>query len=709
MLLQALHRYAEQRKLLDRLPFQMRTVHLLIPLKADGSVRGNGFVPLTTPRTVGEKTKEEPGRELLLPRFPGENNGGKAYYLAESFQCVLGVRKESGEPLPVSDAGKDRNPVRAFRHFWARIEEAAARIADLRLKALLAFRDQHLTEVEGANPLFDWLAWRPNESSREEKPEWHGRMATGDWRPIGKLVTVAFEIDGVPLAVPAEGWRADPIWQDWATTYRNKSFTEDAVPNEDDGGVSASANTICLVTGAVGLPVARSHKPKILGVPGLASGGYVVSFAKESPAFSSFGFEMGANAPVSEAAAASYALGLNDLLESRDTHFSVGGVTFCFWAEKNAEVARRAGMAIRSASQVSKFLKAPFAGIEGYDPKQDAFRSVALTANSGRVVVCGWLQMPVTDAVTNFKKWFGQLDVTPPGKAEEGDDEKAGPYSQFRLANAVLPKRKGENAKSARAQLRNRIILELYTKALDGTPVGTALLPRLLEEFVTALLTDNPKQNKKTFPLGQSRFALLKLILLRNLEEGEFMPRVHLATDTPDQAYNLGRLLAIFARLQKKAHEGKLEGPGVVQRYYAGAASSPKTVFPVLINLHIHHLRKLEQAGTNGSRSADSFRAKVGDVLKLIPNGADGRPDFMSVLTLNDQARFALGYYQQHAYDRAASRVGHMLSEARKAHKNKDAQLAELCLHQAKQAVTLDDYPDLFDRVNNFKLEPTQE
>ena len=147
MLLQALYRYAEQRKLLERLPFQVRTVHQLIPLKADGSVRGNVFVPLTTPVTVGTKTKEEPGRGLLLPRFPGENNGGKAYYLAESFQCALGIRRESGEPLPATDTGQDRNPVRAFRHFWDRIGDAATRTGDPRLKALVAFRAKYLSEV----------------------------------------------------------------------------------------------------------------------------------------------------------------------------------------------------------------------------------------------------------------------------------------------------------------------------------------------------------------------------------------------------------------------------------------------------------------------------------------------------------------------------------------------------------------------------------
>ena len=61
MLLQALHKYAEQRKLLDRLPFQMRTVHLLIPLNADGSLRGNGFVPQTTPVKIGGQDEGRAG------------------------------------------------------------------------------------------------------------------------------------------------------------------------------------------------------------------------------------------------------------------------------------------------------------------------------------------------------------------------------------------------------------------------------------------------------------------------------------------------------------------------------------------------------------------------------------------------------------------------------------------------------------------------
>src|SRR4051812_10441086 len=111
MLLQALHKYATDRQLLANLPFQRRAGHLLISLNADGSPRGTGFVPLSTPVVVKGKTKEEPGLDLYLPRFPGENNGGRAYYLAESFHTVFGVRVAAGELLPREPVDRtDRNP-----------------------------------------------------------------------------------------------------------------------------------------------------------------------------------------------------------------------------------------------------------------------------------------------------------------------------------------------------------------------------------------------------------------------------------------------------------------------------------------------------------------------------------------------------------------------------------------------------------------------
>ncbi len=711
MLLKALYKYATDRQLLAGLPFQRRTVHLLISLNAEGSPQGGGFHPLTTPVVIKGKSKEEPGLDVYLPRFPGENNGGRAYYLAESFHTVFGVRLAAGETLPREPLDRsDRNPVGAYQHFWQRIAEAFARTSDLRLRALLNFRERYLCArfVSGVRPVssggtwalglgslvpsdervvaFDWLRWLPNERARNRDPEWHGLLATGSWVPLKKLNVCGFEVAGVRLHLGAGDLpfsTDDRIWKDWAAAYTREAFAD---PTEDEDGGNESRETICLVTGSVGEPVARSHKPKILGVPGLASGGYVVSFAKEAPSFSSFGFEMGSNAPVSEEAAAGYALALNELLASNDTSFGVGGVKFCFWSQKQPKAVglKFSQLAVANPKAVADFLKEPFSGIDMALALAEQFISVALSANSGRVVIREWIQVTLTDAIQNFAAWFRDLEIVSLGGS--ANEESIGPYSLFRLAAAAV-------RDSSELDRVSEVITGLYRAALEKLPVPIAFLGPILAEFHSALVTNTEKNPK--YPFNQSRFAIIKLILTRTLAEGDLMPNVYLATATPDQAYNLGRLLAIFANLQKKAHDGKLEGPGVVQRYYAAAASSPLTVFPTLFNLHHHHLRKLEQGGPSGVRKSDGFRARIGDVLKRIPQDVDGNPQFKDVLGMKEQARFALGFYQQHAYDRIASQVRNLINVATKARKSGKSVDADVALSQASQLVTENDYPDL--------------
>ena len=95
-------------------------------------------------------------------------------------------------------------------------------------------------------------------------------------------------------------------------------------------------------------------------------------------------------------------------------------------------------------------------------------------------------------------------------------------------------------------------------------------------------------------PPGQTRMALLRTILNRNRKEGEPMiePQIF---ETNDPAYNCGRLLAVLGKAQQKAHEYKLEGPGVAERYFGTASTAPSSVFPLLIRLNRHHLSKIGQ------------------------------------------------------------------------------------------------------------------
>ncbi len=263
------------------------------------------------------------------------------------------------------------------------------------------------------------------------------------------------------------------------------------------------------------------------------------------------------------------ALALNDLLASDDNKFSVGEVIFCFWSEKQPTVTALTckNLAIANPKVVAKFLKSPFAGIEREVARKDQFLSVALSANAGRVVVRDWVRVPLAWAIESMQQWFEDLQIVALSADSDDlstDEERSGPYSLFRLAAAMV-----RDSKEIRRI--SETVADLYWTAVDKSrTVPLRFLDPVLSEFRSALVSDSPK--KPRFPMSQSRFALIKLLLTHHAKEGGFMPAFQLS-DTDDQAYNLGRLLCVLAALQDKAHDYQLEGPGIVERYYGSASS----------------------------------------------------------------------------------------------------------------------------------------
>jgi CRISPR-associated protein Csd1 len=152
----------------------------------------------------------------------------------------------------------------------------------------------------------------------------------------------------------------------------------------------------------------------------------------------------------------------------------------------------------------------------------------------------------------------------------------------------------------------------------------------------------------------ESRFALLKLILNRNRSATTMEIKPSLTADTEDAAYNCGRFLAILAATQDKAHDYKLEGPGVAERYFGTASVSPSSVFPLLIRLNRHHLNKISKSERFGGHER-FIQEQIEAVLALFKPTRPGLPPtFPRTLDLQAQGRFALGFYQQHAADAAA-------------------------------------------------------
>lgn len=110
-----------------------------------------------------------------------------------------------------------------------------------------------------------------------------------------------------------------------------------------------------------------------------------------------------------------------------------------------------------------------------------------------------------------------------------------------------------------------------------------------------------------------------------------------------DPAYLCGRLLAVMDRLQYLAL-GDV-GAGVVERNYGAASSTPGVVFGRLFRGSQVHLSKLE--GKSGGTAMN--------VRKDFEQICDGLSTWPQVLTLEGQARFALGFYHQKAEYRRRS------------------------------------------------------
>jgi CRISPR-associated protein Csd1 len=380
--------------------------------------------------------------------------------------------------------------------------------------------------------------------------------------------------------------------------------------------------------------------------PAKGTGAGIVGF--ESDSFRSYGFEQSRNAPTAVMVSKGYLLALQYLSKRDDHWLTLGPAWLCFWAAQSESASTLFAQLLNKPDTltVRKFMTAPWAGIEKPPLDTEKFFAVTLTAAGPRIVVKEWLQTTVADAADNFRRWFADLELDvpqrPPAKPKsDGKEKDFQPLSVYWLARTTVRESK---------DLAPEVPAQLYRAALKGTVPSVSLLTPILNQLHSKIVTDKNYQ----LLYDQSCFALLKLILNRNQKNTDMEIKTELTADTDDAAYNCGRLLAILAITQDKAHDYKLEGAGVAERYFGTASSSPGSVFPLLMRLNRHHLNKISKS----NRFAGDERfigEQIQGVCTLFKPAKPGlSPMFPRTLDLQAQGRFALGFYQQMASDHAA-------------------------------------------------------
>jgi CRISPR-associated protein Csd1 len=592
----------------------------------DGQGRRVGAGLIETP---GERNR---GKEFLAPRTSLDKGvGGIAEFLADGITAVFCLDADPERRLTEKQRkDRDVNNSKKHEHFWTQIRQAFEETHLPALRAVLTFHEQTKNQ-----PPFLRYGKEAGSATPSEKPKWWVKTAEGAEKRMGPD-QFTFQVGGEIVLSNEAVIR--PYWR--------KVYAAEVKDQEAKASLG-----FCLVTGKENVSVATIHLPKIKSVPGTQSfGAAIVSFDK--PAFSSYGFEQSLNAPVSTDAVSAYSNGLNALLSREEHSLTIGQTVLCFWARESQTATNFVARMLRKPDPlaVADFIRAPWAGVDRSAARLDPFYSVTFSGNAGRVVVRHWMQTTVEEARENFTQWFRDLEIAQIGAAQQAEKrkriskavdsslaqskEEMPPLALFRLACSTV-----RDAKD----LQSEVPAQLYRAALERTAPSI----RLIKPILNRLEADLQKYGSKTL-FNLSRFALLKLILNRNRKEGDPMiqPEVF---ETDDPAYNCGRLLAVLAEAQAKAHEYKLEGAGVAERYFGTASVSPSSVFPLLLRLNRHHLNKI--------RKSDRFRGHerfledaIQDILiKFKPEESRQPPHFPRHLDLQEQGRFAIGFYQQKA------------------------------------------------------------
>jgi CRISPR-associated protein Csd1 len=373
----------------------------------------------------------------------------------------------------------------------------------------------------------------------------------------------------------------------------------------------------CLVTGEVG-EIVRVHSDTRISKDSKK----LIGFQKKS-GFDSYGKKQGYNAPVCKSAEFAYTTGLNTLLKSNSRMLVGDAVTVC-WSEKNSDL----------ESQIADFFSEPpkddpdrgvkavkslFRSLESgaFQAQRDnKFYVLGLAPNSARIAVRFWIVDTVEGMAVKIKQHFDDLRIVHGPKDKDI-------FSLFRLLVSTAAQGKADN-------ISPNLAGETIRSILEGLPYPKTLLQAAIRRIRA--------EHEIIYP----RAALVKACINRSIryKNSSIKEELKMSLDENNTniGYRLGRLFAALEKIQiRKFTQGGGKEPNstIRDKYYGSASGTPATVFGTLIRLSKHHISGLDNVGER-----INFERLLGEIMSDIC-------DFPTHLKLEDQGRFAIGYYHQ--------------------------------------------------------------
>jgi len=480
-------------------------------------------------------------------------------------------------------------------------------------------RKQHSAFVGEVRRLYEKYSKDPEISAV------NGFLVAGDFSSVSSNPAWAdcLKIPGCNLSFKIDGFDRLVCTNEAVRDYiAGGGFGGSAGSNDDadeDGEDLPDIEAICLVTGNYGT-ISRLHART--PIYGSKSNAKIVSFQK-GMGFDSYGKEQGFNAPIGRKASFAFSTALSRML-AKDSHqkIPVGDTTVVFWAEKKSVVedifANLFGEPAKenpdqAVNAIRALYAAPATGAPPLDEDYTPFYVLGLSPNAARLSVRFWHPGTVGETVRNIKRHFDDCRIDHGPKQSEY-------LSLFRLLSSTAVQGKSEN-------IPHNLAGEFMKSILAGTSYPLTAL--------SAAVTRCRAERDVTY----SRASLIKALLsrssrLRNPEEKEV--GMSLDTGFTSPGYLLGRLFSVLEKIQEEANPGI--NATIRDRFYGSAAGTPVVAFHHLMKLKNHHLAKLDNRGR-----AVNMERLIGEIVDKLP----ARNPFPAHLPLDEQGRFAVGYYHQ--------------------------------------------------------------
>ncbi len=376
-------------------------------------------------------------------------------------------------------------------------------------------------------------------------------------------------------------------------------------------------------------------------------GACIVSF--NGDAFESYGKEQGYNANTSENSMFKYTSALNTLLKSERNSMYLSGNTVVFWSDKVGGIEDDVIGAFmkgdspemydenqsyshidynqRGTNEIRDIIKLIGNGVvvNVDDIKDNSVNMhiLGLSPSNSRIFIRFWFKNSLREFVKLSNRHFEDTKLVRKSRDDKSKVEEVGVKISY-ILKTITVSGKVEN-------VPNTLINSLFKSILTGESYPMSI-------YNSVLIRIRSESGDK-LTLNHTRVSFIKGYLkryyrLQGLKDKEEEVTVALNLNSTNTGYNLGRVFAILEKIQS---DSSSSNSGIREKYLSVASSTPRSIFPILLNLSQHHISKINKTNNTNFNYYDKIIVQI--LLKV--------EEFPSILSHDDQGMFMLGYYHQ--------------------------------------------------------------